>query len=78
MLADLIAVVEKNGGLMELGKLLSTFYQTGEYKQLFTVWLAATEPKYRRKIMEVLACLLINERLIAKAMERQEEKKRGR
>lgn len=73
MLQGVISVVQKNGGIADLGKILTGFYQTGEYKQLFQVWLAATEPKYRREIMSVLACLLLEEQLIGEYMKRQAE-----
>ncbi|MEM3895412.1 hypothetical protein [Thermofilum sp.] len=58
-------IVEENGSVSNLIGVITQFYQTGEYKSLYIVWLLATSPEYREKIADVLAPLLACEKLIA-------------
>jgi hypothetical protein len=68
--SQLKKVIEGNGGLNDAIAIITGFYQTGEYKSLYLVWLLATKPEYREHIIELLAPLLATEKLIAAYMQK--------
>jgi uncharacterized membrane protein YheB (UPF0754 family) len=73
----LTQIIDQNGSYIMLGKLLQDFYTSGDYKNLYTVWFLATKKEYRPAIAKVVSGLLVTERLIAKAIEKEQSQKRA-
>jgi hypothetical protein len=76
-MARLTQIIDQNASYIVLGKLLQEFYTSGDYKNLYTVWFLATKKEYRPAVAKVVSSLLVTERLIAKAIEREQAQKRA-
>ena len=63
-----------NAKLMQLGQMLQQFYQAGEHKSLWTVWLAITPEKQRKELTKLIATLRVVEIMVAEEYDKLQQK----